>query len=92
MTLTIEFTAPKFSILPWVDILWQRDKAIGFGWGPLQVFITNFSPIAAGNYWRYICGSIVKDDDIMNQLDNITTDNNTTVQSLNEQVNKIMSR
>lgn len=73
MTLTVEFTAPNFSILPWAQTWWEKDeKTIAFGWGPLQVYFTNFSPIAVGNYWRTVCKELVGQDPVtINKLDHL---------------------
>ena len=97
MTLTIEFTGP-FYWLPWITFCWNNansdgndDKFFGFGWGPLQVYLTNFSPIAAGNRWHCVCSAIVKDEDKMNRIEGIVTDSSFTADSVNQLVNTIMN-
>lgn len=91
MTLTVEFSAPRFSFLPWIDILWNKDKAIACGWGPLQIFFTNFSPIAAGNYWRTVCKAIVHDNEAMNRLNDLSQGKIIAEHELAEKVRKVMS-
>jgi len=94
MTLTIEFSAP-FRIFPWIDILWESqeeggDKGLSFGWGPLQVHLTNFSPIATANRMYHVCCAVVNDERKMRRLEDIVTDENFTPETTNRLVWEVM--
>jgi hypothetical protein len=96
MTLTVEFTAP-FHWLPWIIHCWNNlkkdgnnDKFVGFGWGPLQIYLTNFSPIAAGNRWHRICSAIVKDDNKMFKIEGIATSDEFPPETVDRLVDTIM--
>lgn len=68
MTLTVELTG-RFHWIPWADFLWNNneeennDKVLAFGWGPLQIYLTNFSPIIGGYRWRAMCSILTDHND-----------------------------
>ena len=96
MTITIELTA-KFHILPWIDFLWNNDdecgnndKILAFGWGPMQFYFTNFSPINGGNRWRTMCSVFVDHNErAMKTMDTISTMDGVTTEDVARMADQI---
>ena len=95
MTITVELTA-KFHILPWVDFLWNneelgnQDKVLAFGWGPMHIYVSNFSPISGGNRWRTMCSVFVEhNEEAMRTMDTISTMDGVTTEDVARMADQI---
>ena len=75
MTLTVMFKAP-WQWKPFLTYCWEESvKCLAMGWGPLQIYLTNFSPISVNNTWQETIYYLLdKDDEKMSQIFNIVTD------------------
>ena len=91
MTLTIMFSAP-WQWVPFLNICWEDTKVLAMGWGPLQIYLTNYSPIASNNsLHETIYYLLDKDEEKTCQVLNIANihyDNSATLERLIAEIKK----
>lgn len=88
MTLTVMFNAP-WNWLPFLNICWDETKCLAMGWGPLQIYLTNYSPIAVNNTWYQVIYCLLdKDEEKAIRLIN-TVNNNYDSANLDNLIDEI---
>lgn len=91
MTIVADFSSP-WNWLPFIDwFIEKKDFVIAVGWGPFQLYIMSYSPIAESNSLKEVVNSLVdgNEDKFNRLLSLVDGTNHFTRETFNRMVQEI---